>query len=295
MRTADMQILRTREDSLTTINQVISASKSHWRYSKPYLDDALPLLNIDSHYLAENLCFEIVDDQRIVGFVAVAEKDGEKYLDHLWVTPERIGHGIGRGACQYIFALAEKQGWRELLVLPEPSSESFYNKQGFRDTGMRIASRSFHGPTFSLFKKSFSTRGAIQGLSHVTLTVRELGRAIEFYTDILGFSILNVYSGKSAYLRSGCLWLVLVEDSKAVAKADYSHIAFLATDENYVEIERRITASGADQWQKNRSPGQSNYFLDPSGNRLELHDGTWRDRLGALPQSTGVTVQISST
>lgn len=280
-----MQIRRAREESLSIINHVVRASKSHWPYQKAYLDDALPLLHIDSSYLAESLCFEVVDSELVIGFFAISEKEGDKYLDHLWISPQRLGHGIGHMCCQHVFSLAEKGGWNELLVLPEPSSESFYKKQGFQDTGMRVASRSTHGPTFSIFKKSFSTLGAIQGLSHITLTVRDLEHAIEFYTETLGFSIFNVYSGKSAYLRSDRLWLVLVEDRKKVAQIDYSHVAFLATDENYVEIERRISASGATQWQENRSPGRSIYFLDPSGNRLELHDGTWRDRIGAIFQT----------
>lgn len=289
-----MQIRRAREESLSIINHVVRASKSHWPYPKAYLDDALPLLHIDSSYLVENLCFEIVESELVIGFFAVAEKDGDKYLDHLWISPQRIGHGVGHMCCQYIFSLAKKQGWRELLVLPEPSSDSFYKKQGFQDTGMRVSSRSIHGPMFSLLKKSFSTLGAIQGLSHITLTVRELDRAVEFYSETLGLSILNVYRGKSAYLRSDRLWLVLVEDRKKITQIDYSHVAFLATDENYVEIERRITASGAHQWQENRSPGRSSYFLDPSGNRLELHDGTWRDRIGAISQNQELLKPLST-
>ena len=41
----------------------------------------------------------------------------------------------------------------------------------------------------------------------------------------------------------------------------------------------RIRASGAAEWQRNTSEGDSVYFLDPDGHKLELHVGDWRSRL----------------
>ena len=39
----------------------------------------------------------------------------------------------------------------ELLVMPEPEAEGFYERLGFRDTGRRVDSRVPGGPTFSVW------------------------------------------------------------------------------------------------------------------------------------------------
>jgi GNAT superfamily N-acetyltransferase len=147
-------VRRAREQNLAGINRVIAASKSHWDYPAAYLEAALPLLMIDEAYLAEHLCFEVVDESStVVGFFAVAEKGGEPLLDHLWVRPDRLGQGIGRLACEHVFSLARRRGWAALLVLPDPPAEGFYRKVGFEDTGLRVKSRVPDGPSFSVLKK----------------------------------------------------------------------------------------------------------------------------------------------
>lgn len=148
-----MEIQRAAESSLEQINEVISRSKKHWNYPEEYLKHALPLLKVDRQYLSANPCFEIVLENRIVGFFALTEKGKEKHLDHLWIAPDKIGMGLGRLACEYARNLAKMYGWSELLTYPDPPSEGFYLKQGFEDTGKRIPSRVTGGPTFSIFSK----------------------------------------------------------------------------------------------------------------------------------------------
>lgn len=149
------QIRRASGDRLAEINQVIAAAKSHWGYPETYLQKALRLMAVTEEYLAENLCFEISVESRLVGFFSVNESKGEKYLDHLWIHPGFHGRGLGREACDYLFDLAHQQGWSQLLVLPDPEAMGFYVKAGFTDTGIRVPSRIEDGPMFSLFKKNF--------------------------------------------------------------------------------------------------------------------------------------------
>jgi GNAT superfamily N-acetyltransferase len=249
---ASCRVRRAREANLAEINQVIVASKSHWDYPASYLQAALPLLMIDESYLAEHLCFEIIDESaNVVCFFAIAEDSGEHMLDHLWVRPDRLGHGIGRLACQHVFSLARRYRWPVLLVLPDPRADGFYRKMGFEDTNKRVKSRVRNGPSFSLLRK------------------------------------------KSAYLRSRTFWLALVEDENTTNDpADYSHRALFATRENFDALEKRLAEHGAELWQQNASPGRSVYFLDPSGNKLEIHEQIWRDRLEWLARHPDGAVEI---
>jgi GNAT superfamily N-acetyltransferase len=138
--------------NLAEINRVIRASKSHWRQPYAYLQAALPLLAVDDAYLVRNLCFEVVEDGAVVCFFAIADDDGAKLLDHLWVRPDRLGCGIGRLACEHVVALARERGWRRLRVLPEPDAAGFYRRLGFEDTGVHVESRVPGGPRFPLLQ-----------------------------------------------------------------------------------------------------------------------------------------------
>jgi N-acetylglutamate synthase-like GNAT family acetyltransferase len=89
---------------------------------------------------------------KLIAFVAIVVSTARVVLDNLWVTPELIGKGIGRRACERVFQLAREQRWAELWVLPDPPAEGFYVKMGFSDTGERLPSRVPGGPTFSIFE-----------------------------------------------------------------------------------------------------------------------------------------------
>jgi GNAT superfamily N-acetyltransferase len=150
-----MQIHLAAEEHLAEINRLIARSKSHWDWSPEYLSAALPLMALTVTYLGENICFELCDDEMLVGFVSVAETADGRVLDNLWIEPARIGQGLGRAACKHVFDLARQEVWPELTTLPDPPSEGFYLRMGFRDTGERVQSRVFGGPTFSVFRKEF--------------------------------------------------------------------------------------------------------------------------------------------
>ena len=139
-------------DHLPMINSLIRAAKLHWNYPIVYLSQALKIMQIDETYLSENLCFEIHDSGKVVGFSSVMEKKGDMYLDHLWIHPESHKSGFGRMACERIFEIGKNQGWRQLFVLPDPPAVGFYKRLGFLETNIEVPSRIEGGPTFNLLK-----------------------------------------------------------------------------------------------------------------------------------------------
>jgi catechol 2,3-dioxygenase-like lactoylglutathione lyase family enzyme len=70
----------------------------------------------------------------------------------------------------------------------------------------------------------------ITGLNHVTLSVSDIDRSINFYADLLGFAI-RLSGPASAYLEAGTLWLALVADPEVRRGPlpEYSHLAFSVT------------------------------------------------------------------
>ena len=123
------------------------------------------------------------------------------------------------------------------------------------------------------------TEIAVSGLNHVTLAVRDLPRSLSFYRDVLGFRLRAEWP-EGAYLEAGALWLCLSLDAEARTSPhpDYSHIAFDVAAEGFDALSERISRA-AEPWRANRSEGDSLYFLDPDGHKLEIHVGTLASRL----------------
>jgi catechol-2,3-dioxygenase len=134
----------------------------------------------------------------------------------------------------------------------------------------------------------------IGGINHVTLSVTDLESSFEFYKNVLGFRPLAKRRNKSAYFLSGSSWVALVVDPSKSSEVPkhYAHIAFSVERSGFREVASRIIDSGAKIWQENSSPGESLYFLDPSGNKLEIHAGDWRSRLKWLRENPSPEVEV---
>jgi catechol 2,3-dioxygenase-like lactoylglutathione lyase family enzyme len=114
----------------------------------------------------------------------------------------------------------------------------------------------------------------------MTLAVRDLPRSVDFYHRVLGLHLDAAWDA-GAYLSLGGLWLCLSLDDKKSAgpQPDYTHYAFDIAQEDFAAFHSRLQAEGVVQWRQNQSEGDSLYFLDPDGHKLEAHVGSLASRL----------------
>lgn len=133
----------------------------------------------------------------------------------------------------------------------------------------------------------------ISGLNHITLAVEDLQRSFNFYTGVLGFDPAARWD-KGAYLENGDIWLALLVDPKAkqAQRPDYSHIALSCTQDDFPALVQALEREGCASWSENVSEGDSFYFSDPDGHKLEIHVGDLGTRLRAMKENPWTEIQF---
>jgi len=130
----------------------------------------------------------------------------------------------------------------------------------------------------------------ITAMNHVTLAVIDIERSFTFYRDVLGLKPLVKWD-KGAYFLIGAIengfWFCLNIDPKREPNPCYTHYAFSVNSEEFIQMSDRIISSGAQVFKDNTSPGDSLYFLDPDGHKLEIHVGNWQVRVAAKKVDPG--------
>lgn len=120
----------------------------------------------------------------------------------------------------------------------------------------------------------------LTGLNHLTLATANLPRSIEFYVGLLGFRLAARWE-TGAYLTLGDLWLCLSLDENCASKKhpDYTHYAFSVGQDDFEGVTVCLRLRNVIEWKTNSSEGDSFYFSDPDGHRLEVHVGSLASRL----------------
>lgn len=134
-----MEIVRAAPELAETLTRIALAAKRYWGYPERWIEIWTPILTFTPEYVAENPTFVAVEDGDPVGFYALilAPDRSRAQLDHLWITPEWIGRGLGRALFEHAAATARELGVDVVDIEAEPYAEPFYRHMGARRTGER--------------------------------------------------------------------------------------------------------------------------------------------------------------
>ncbi|MCC5881729.1 MAG: fosfomycin resistance glutathione transferase [Halomonas sp.] len=126
----------------------------------------------------------------------------------------------------------------------------------------------------------------ITGINHLTLAVRDLERSFDFYTRVVGLRPIVKWA-RGAYLQAGDDWICLSldDETRPGPLPEYTHVAFSISAEAFSRCATAIREQGVTVWKENRSEGDSLYFLDPDGHKLEIHSGDLESRLAELRET----------
>lgn len=129
--------------ALTTEAEVLSElarkAKKHWGYPDHWIQHWKDDLTISSDFVGGNPVFVADDDGALVGFYAMVVHQDKAVLEHLWVTPEQIGSGIGKQLFLHAMQGAAGQNVSEVEISSDPHAEGFYQKMGAYRTGETIS------------------------------------------------------------------------------------------------------------------------------------------------------------
>jgi GNAT superfamily N-acetyltransferase len=126
-------------DDAPVLTHIIRAGKAHWGYPAEWLNAWKDELAISPDQIAVWYVRTAAVNEKLVGFFAIAPRDAEWWLEHLWLVVERIGQGFGRELFQHAVAAAAELGATRLRIEADPNAEGFYIHMGAKRDGERLS------------------------------------------------------------------------------------------------------------------------------------------------------------
>lgn len=125
-----LSIQRVRPEHAGELSAIALAAKAHWGYPKRWMEMWKPQLAFSPHYFEENESWAAVEDARRIGFYTLEERNGNAWLENLWVLPEYMGKGVGKAFFLHAVELARQRGSTLFQLEADPNAVGFYEKMG---------------------------------------------------------------------------------------------------------------------------------------------------------------------
>jgi len=134
-----MSIRRVRPEEAATLSQIALAAKRHWGYPERWMEIWKPQLTFSPEYFEANESWVAEINNAPIAFYTLLEKDGNAWMDNLWVSPEFIGKGIGKRLFLHALELSRGRGDRKMQLEADPNAVGFYEKMGMQKVGERVS------------------------------------------------------------------------------------------------------------------------------------------------------------
>lgn len=136
-----MEIRKAGESDAGELTRISFASKRYWKYPEHYFETWRDELTISGEYIRENTVFVIEEGGGIAGFYSLLNLENDLrvneikmekgvWLDHLFISPEYIGKGLGSHLMEHVRTWCISKERRVLKIMADPNSVGFYKKLG---------------------------------------------------------------------------------------------------------------------------------------------------------------------
>ncbi len=133
----NLQIRRALPEEADVLSQIAFSAKAHWGYPRRWMEIWKPQLTFRPEYFEENEAWVAETNGIPVAFYVLQEKAGNAWIEDLWVSPDLIGQGIGKGLFLHAVELSRKHGYKTLQLEADPNAVGFYEKMGMYQVGER--------------------------------------------------------------------------------------------------------------------------------------------------------------
>jgi GNAT superfamily N-acetyltransferase len=135
-----IRIRKARRADCAELTRIAHAAKRFWGYPEKLIRLWERELTITPDFVVQHAVYCAVRRSSVIGFYAFTGKRASRDLEHMWVDPERIGHGVGRSLFAHLLRRLRRSGVARLTIEADPNAEGFYRKLGARRVG-RIPSK----------------------------------------------------------------------------------------------------------------------------------------------------------
>ena len=133
-----MRIRKAVTEDAPALTRIAHEAKRHWGYPEHWLRHWQDELTISADFIAGNDVYVAEDESGLVGFYALIIRKEKAELDHLWVTPQHIGTGVGKELFLHAMQHAARERVAEVEISSDPNAEGFYRKMGAHRIGETV-------------------------------------------------------------------------------------------------------------------------------------------------------------
>ena len=130
-----IQIRRALPEEADTLSRIAISAKAYWGYPERWMEIWKPQLTFPPEYFKDNESWVAEADEIPVGFYTIQERNGNAWIENLWVFPEYIGMGIGKRLFLHALSRSCLNGHLVLQLEADPNAQGFYEKMGMYRIG----------------------------------------------------------------------------------------------------------------------------------------------------------------
>lgn len=125
-----MLIRPAQPDEAERLTAIAVAAKRYWGYPESWIEHWRDDLTISPDFVTREDVFVAEENDKLLGFYALVVKNERAELDHLWVSPEEIGRGVGKELFLHAMQRASSRNLAQVEIYADPNAEGFYTKLG---------------------------------------------------------------------------------------------------------------------------------------------------------------------
>jgi ribosomal protein S18 acetylase RimI-like enzyme len=118
------------------LSQIALSAKRHWGYPARWIEIWTPQLIFSPDYFQENETW-VAEEDHPIAFYTLQERDGNAWIENLWVLPDYMGQGLGRQLFLHAMSRSLELGYKILQLAADPNAVGFYEKMGMNKIGER--------------------------------------------------------------------------------------------------------------------------------------------------------------